>query len=243
MNDVISISDGWGSVMMNRLVNFGPALVSLCFCCGCGGDAQPTPGTSPSSRPVVDPLPTPDSARRQTVDRQPAEPTTDTLEPPAPPAAVLKDKAGKSDRKQSPAPSSTKAEVRLTVVDLAGYEKQLAQWKGSIIAVDVWATWCAPCVKKFPKFVELSHKHGPNGVVFVSLSADDQENADEALRFLKQQGATFANLLVKDELTAVQDRLGFEGIPRYLVYDASGQIVLRAAEVEELAPALAKLVK
>lgn len=228
---------------------------------GCGGGAPPEKPTSkgPAPKPIV---PTrPEVAK-------PAE-ATESIVPP-PPKAVLKEKAKeqtepaptaapKEAAKQNehagtqsvpkktgepaapPKPgTAATAAVTLKTVDLAGYAAAIASHKGKLVAVDAWATWCIPCVKKFPHFVELARKHGKGDIVFVTLSVDDAENKGEALEFLTKHDARFVNLLVTDGLAPLQEKLEFEGVPQYFLYDRTGKLVLRADDVEKLAAALAE---
>lgn len=66
--------------------------------------------------------------------------------------------------------------VDFTVVDMAGNAVKLSSLKGKVIYVDIWATWCGPCMQEMPHFekLKLQYKDNPD-VVFVSLSIDDSE--------------------------------------------------------------------
>ncbi|HTN03879.1 MAG TPA: TlpA disulfide reductase family protein, partial [Planctomycetaceae bacterium] len=76
------------------------------------------------------------------------------------------------------------------VVDKAGYEKILARHKGKVILVDCWATWCVPCIKAFPKTVELSERYRKDGLAVVSLSFDSLKKGEappSVVEFLKDK--------------------------------------------------------
>ncbi len=51
--------------------------------------------------------------------------------------------------------------IKVTPVDFAGFEAEIAKLKGKLVVVDVWSTGCPPCMKEYPKLVELSKKSGP----------------------------------------------------------------------------------
>lgn len=230
--------------MARPITALGAGVLFVAAIGGCGKPQAHPAADQPRSETMPN-LPAPKlSVRAPSVTDQAASPPeAGSIEPSPPPAAVLKERAQAKVTFKNPQPTPLSTKVGLELVDLAGYERRIAEFKGKIVAVDAWATWCIPCVKKFPKFVELSHKFGSKGVVFVSLSADLEDNKTEALAFLEKHAASFLNLLVTDELTDVQNRLRFEGIPQYLVYSADGKIVLRATEVEAVEKTLAELVR
>src|SRR4051812_16546324 len=62
--------------------------------------------------------------------------------------------------------------VTARIVDKAGYDKAVAAYKGKVVVVDCWATWCVPCRQAFPKTVEMAKTYADKGVVVVSMSFD-----------------------------------------------------------------------
>lgn len=70
--------------------------------------------------------------------------------------------------------------VNFTAVDINGKKVALTNLKGKVIYVDIWATWCGPCLAEMPHLEEIKGKYSNNpNVVFVSLSIDDDGQADE----------------------------------------------------------------
>lgn len=57
--------------------------------------------------------------------------------------------------------------------DLDGVQQPLAQWKGKLLVVNFWATWCAPCRDEMPMFVAAQKQHGPRGLQFVGVAVDE----------------------------------------------------------------------
>lgn len=121
------------------------------------------------------------------------------------------------------------AEVRADELD-----KAVADAKGKVVVVDFWATWCAPCVKKFPHLVEMHKKYADKGLVCISVSMDKLGPADEykrekVLDFLKEKGATFPNYIVANpeaDEKKLAARFGeFAGIPYMAVFDKTGRRV------------------
>lgn len=59
--------------------------------------------------------------------------------------------------------------------DLEGQERSLTQWRGKVIVVNFWATWCAPCREEIPIFIRLQQKYAEQGLQFVGIAIDRPE--------------------------------------------------------------------
>lgn len=71
------------------------------------------------------------------------------------------------DAQAKPAP------LDLSFKDMSGKDVRLSDYKGKIIFLNFWATWCGPCKLEIPHFIELQEKYRDKGVVFLGLSVDD----------------------------------------------------------------------
>lgn len=65
-----------------------------------------------------------------------------------------------------------------TLRDLRGKQISLDEYKGKIVVLDFWATWCLPCRQSLPELAELEKKYRDKGVVFLGLSIDDPASYD-----------------------------------------------------------------
>jgi thiol-disulfide isomerase/thioredoxin len=74
--------------------------------------------------------------------------------------------------------------MELKLPRLGGGEVDLASLRGKVVLVDVWASWCAPCVQALPFYSDLESALGPKGFAFVGISIDDE--AEAATEFLRQ---------------------------------------------------------
>ncbi len=82
---------------------------------------------------------------------------------------------------RSPPPDATTL-MALSLPDTQGREQSLSQWKGRVIVVNFWATWCEPCREEMPEFVLSQTELGPKGVQFVGIAIDE---LDKVSRFQK----------------------------------------------------------
>ncbi len=117
--------------------------------------------------------------------------------------------------------------VTLQLIQFEQWQRQLRSMKGHIVVVDMWATWCAPCIERFPHMVELYNRYKDQGVEFVSMSVDDREDkaaVEQARQFVLRQKATFRNYLMDENIMQSFEKLGVQGIPDVFLYDRAGRL-------------------
>jgi cytochrome c biogenesis protein CcmG, thiol:disulfide interchange protein DsbE len=100
-------------------------------------------------------------------------------------------------------------------------ELNLQQYKGQVIVVDFWASWCVPCRQSFPWLNQMQKKFAGKGLVIIGVNVD-RERAD-AEQFLREVPANFKNIYDPEGKLAAQYKL--TGMPSSLVFDSSGQLV------------------
>jgi thiol-disulfide isomerase/thioredoxin len=116
--------------------------------------------------------------------------------------------------------------VTLRSVHFDQWKQELTSLRGAIVVVDVWATWCAPCIERFPHMVDLSHRYESRGVTFVSVNVDNREDkaaVEAARQFLLKQRAVFRNYLMDENILDAFQDLGVQGIPAVFIYDRTGR--------------------
>ena len=107
-------------------------------------------------------------------------------------------------------------------------QKQLDQYKGKVVLVDFWATWCGPCVENFPHTVELYNKHHDEGLQAITVSFDSLDEEAGVRKFLAEHNAAPLDnfLSTYGELNQeAANGFDFEGaIPHYRLYDRKGEL-------------------
>jgi thiol-disulfide isomerase/thioredoxin len=115
-------------------------------------------------------------------------------------------------------------EVALNVCKWADLEKAIAAHQGKVVVVDVWATYCVPCVKKFPDMLAMQKKYADKGVVLISVSLDDKSDADKAQKVLKKMDAKIQNFLLDETVEVADAKLGGTALPVVRVMGRDGSL-------------------
>jgi thiol-disulfide isomerase/thioredoxin len=109
--------------------------------------------------------------------------------------------------------------------DGAGKALTLGDWKGRVMLVNLWATWCAPCRKEMPALAQLQKDLGSDQFEVVAISVD-KKGVEASAAFLKETGAENLRLYVEPTLTILND-LQAIGLPATILIDRQGREIGR----------------
>jgi cytochrome c biogenesis protein CcmG/thiol:disulfide interchange protein DsbE len=104
----------------------------------------------------------------------------------------------------------------------SGAMRTLADYRGQVMLLNVWATWCEPCKVEMPSMEELYLAYGPRGVHVVAVSIDDYVGADSVRAYAKNLGLTFD--ILHDPTHAIERAYQTTGYPESFVIDREGTI-------------------
>ncbi|WP_373505041.1 TlpA family protein disulfide reductase [Aestuariivirga sp.] len=109
--------------------------------------------------------------------------------------------------------------------DGTGKPVKLSDWKGRVVLVNLWATWCAPCRKEMPDLAKLQKDLGSENFEVLAISVD-RKGAEASSAFLKETGADNLKLYV-EPTTAIVNDLQAIGLPVTLLVDRQGNEIGR----------------
>jgi DsbE subfamily thiol:disulfide oxidoreductase len=108
--------------------------------------------------------------------------------------------------------------------DLEGKAVSSGDFKGKVVVLNFWATWCPPCRQEIPDFIALQKEYGSRGLTFVGVALDE-EGASAVKPFAKDAGINYP-LVIGDE-KAVTAYESIEVVPTTYVIDRNGIVISR----------------
>lgn len=108
-------------------------------------------------------------------------------------------------REAAPSADAPGRLLALTLPDLEGKPQPLSQWKGKVLVVNFWATWCPPCKEEMPEFSRINSKYASNDVQFVGISIDTPE---KVIAFQKEFPVSYPLLISSLDALDLSSDLG-----------------------------------
>ncbi|NMG46053.1 redoxin family protein [Aromatoleum toluvorans] len=127
--------------------------------------------------------------------------------------------------------------LALNLPDSKGANQALAQWRGKVLVVNFWATWCPPCLREIPEFSAVSRRFADAPVQFVGIGIDQPDNVR---KFAEENKVPYPLLIAPLETLAVTSALGnsSQALPFTAIFDRQGELdfvklgTLNEAELE-----------
>jgi cytochrome c biogenesis protein CcmG/thiol:disulfide interchange protein DsbE len=119
-----------------------------------------------------------------------------------------------------------------TLEAIDGRQVSLSDYRGQVVLVNIWATWCPPCVRETPRLVKVYETYNSQGFVILGVNTTYQDKRDAVAMFAAEQGVSYPLLLDTDG--GVGTTLGARLLPTSYLIDRDGKIVVtKVGEVDE----------
>lgn len=122
-----------------------------------------------------------------------------------------------------------KEPVEVNMIDEAGIKELIENKSDKLRLINVWATWCGPCVTEFSSFIEMNHMYRGRDFELVTISADNPEKKANVLKFLKKNNASVSNFIfsVDDKYKLIEaiDPKWQGALPYTILVEPGGKIV------------------
>ena len=123
-------------------------------------------------------------------------------------------------------PPVTKTNYRpdYTLKDLDGKLRSAAEWDGKVIILNFWATWCPPCRREMPAFIEFQEAYESKGVTFIGIALDEK---DAVIDFTDPLGMNYPILMAEEEGIQLAQNYGnrLNVLPFTVIIDRKGNII------------------
>lgn len=111
------------------------------------------------------------------------------------------------------------------LMDIEGEKRNIDEWNGKILLVNFWATWCPPCKREIPAFIDLQEKYGAQGFQVIGIALDDEQSVRD---YADSFGVNYPVLVAEREGIALSQQYGdhLGALPFSVFVDRDGKILL-----------------
>jgi len=136
-------------------------------------------------------------------------------------ALFARHQAQKKGQAQQPLPL-----IEFSLPDLSGNSHSITDWQDKILIINFWATWCPPCLKEIPEFIELQTEYAEQNIQFIGIAIDKPDLVDDYLSFID---INYPILIAETEGGKLSQKLGnsVNAIPFTVIVNQQNQIIFR----------------
>jgi|SRR3972149_8842375 len=127
--------------------------------------------------------------------------------------------------------SSENMAPQFTIVGTNGEKINLSDYKGKVVILDFWATWCPPCRKGIPDLISLKNLY-KDDLVIIGVTVDDESTVNDVIPFMKSMGINYKIGYANNEI--VQNYGGIQAIPTSFIIDRKGKQVKSFVGLESI---------
>ena len=120
---------------------------------------------------------------------------------------------------------ATAPEFHAVTLETPPLPRNIADYQGRVVLLNLWATWCGPCEAEMPSLESVYRRLAPKGLHVVAVSVDDQGNEDRIREFVARHGLTFE--ILNEGSGRIENDYQSPGIPSTLLIDGRGVIRMK----------------
>ena len=118
--------------------------------------------------------------------------------------------------------------LKLELTTIEGYKIKLEDFKNHILYIDIWASWCKPCIEEMPSLFSLQEKYKDDAINVFTIAIDS--NKKDILKLIDLYDLKTINVFDKENEKKIKDLFQIEGIPRYLLIGKNGKLIEHSAK-------------
>jgi len=132
--------------------------------------------------------------------------------------------------------------IDFEAVDINGKSIKLTEFKGKIVILDFWATWCPPCIKEIPNLKKIYSKYKDEDFEIISIALE-RKPKEHALKFVSDKKMDWVHIIDKDKGREIATEYKIRYIPTMYVINKKGEIIESGIRGEKLGEKIAELLK